>query len=771
MHKLHGEVRQLHSGRRGRALGRLRPDQGGWVQLIYFVVSLIITIVLSPKPPTPKPATIDDFKVPTAEEDRFIPWLFGKARITGENCVWYGDLTSKKIRKSSMFSSQTVGFRYFLGMHLVLGYTFDRILGIDIGDKEAWTGNVATDSTINIDQHDLFGGDKQEGGFAAKVDVCFGLSSQARNPYLLSKIGLPLSAFRGVCGLVIRGYNSGGAGTLNPKYGGFGGGAYVGTTPYVKPIAVIGARVLADWEGGTWYPEAATIGDYSMNAAHIFYQVLTDSERGQSTPSGMLDDASFRAFADLCVDEGLGLNLLWNNATTCEAFLQIVADHAAALLVYDVYEAKYKVIAIRGDYDVEALPSFDPSNAKACSNFTRRSWGETVNELTITATDPQTYKATGIIVQDLGNIRSQKARIPDKIDRSGVSDEALLKVIAGRELASRSTPLCRCSLDMNRIAADRLPGECIKLTWPEYGLATTVMRIINMRKSPLGSQFIQLDVVEDIYALSGIEYTSRPVPPEDPDLPDIPADGPDSSGTILTSTEDYPPSITMRIDGERHLVPLDVPSDSEWYGHGGQIAEWDLDNEEWVYLDVPNGSVVHDDETGGQIVIYYGAPSPVPYTPAIPIVADYPGLVIDDEDVLLVGYSQGALTYYRFSASMLPTAGATITVTDMVTTVDFVSFIGLVDAVVTDLGGGHISIKVSPLTAKGDLYTRTSTAVARQAAGPDGALIKYDSSTPTGLSYTTGSKYGEPITNGDATDPLIVFADGDFVFVSRDLHA
>lgn len=63
------------------------------------VVSALISYALAPKPPAPKPASIQDFDVPTAEEGRPIPVVFGTVTITGSNVVWYGDLSAEAIRK------------------------------------------------------------------------------------------------------------------------------------------------------------------------------------------------------------------------------------------------------------------------------------------------------------------------------------------------------------------------------------------------------------------------------------------------------------------------------------------------------------------------------------------------------------------------------------------------------------------------------------------------------------------------------------------------
>jgi hypothetical protein len=46
-----------------------------------------------------KPATESQFEVPTAEEGRPIPVLFGTRRLSSPNVVWYGDLKIVPITK------------------------------------------------------------------------------------------------------------------------------------------------------------------------------------------------------------------------------------------------------------------------------------------------------------------------------------------------------------------------------------------------------------------------------------------------------------------------------------------------------------------------------------------------------------------------------------------------------------------------------------------------------------------------------------------------
>lgn len=70
------------------------------VQLAILVVASFVSAALAPKPPKPKPASLTDFDVPTAEEGRPIPVVFGTVWVTGPNVIDFGDLSTEAIKTS-----------------------------------------------------------------------------------------------------------------------------------------------------------------------------------------------------------------------------------------------------------------------------------------------------------------------------------------------------------------------------------------------------------------------------------------------------------------------------------------------------------------------------------------------------------------------------------------------------------------------------------------------------------------------------------------------
>lgn len=70
------------------------------IQLAIVIVASYLSAALAPKPPAPKPASLDDVDAPTAEEGKPIAVVFGTVWATGPNVIWFGDLRTTPIRKS-----------------------------------------------------------------------------------------------------------------------------------------------------------------------------------------------------------------------------------------------------------------------------------------------------------------------------------------------------------------------------------------------------------------------------------------------------------------------------------------------------------------------------------------------------------------------------------------------------------------------------------------------------------------------------------------------
>lgn len=70
-----------------------------WAYLIVWVVSMVVSALLTPRPKTTTPEA-GQLEAPMASTNAPIPVLFGTRTIKQPNCVWYGDVRTTPIRSS-----------------------------------------------------------------------------------------------------------------------------------------------------------------------------------------------------------------------------------------------------------------------------------------------------------------------------------------------------------------------------------------------------------------------------------------------------------------------------------------------------------------------------------------------------------------------------------------------------------------------------------------------------------------------------------------------
>lgn len=168
---------------------------------------------------------------------------------------------------------QTVGYRYYLGMHMILCHgPIDFITSITVDKRKAWTG-TSTGGSIGISAEGLFGGDEREGGVSGTVDLEMGRSDQGRNAYLQSKLGSSIPAFRKVVGMVLR-------------------QCYMGMNPYLKPWGFRGQRIHVRQDGlDQWNDPFSEVNTYSetesIPATTEFDYVIKPGVVDTSTPEAV----------------------------------------------------------------------------------------------------------------------------------------------------------------------------------------------------------------------------------------------------------------------------------------------------------------------------------------------------------------------------------------------------------------------------------------------------------------------------------------------------
>lgn len=389
----------------------------------------------------------------------------------------------------------TVGYRYYLGLHMGLNLAeCDEITEIQVGGRTAWSGSITSNTTVYINQPDLFGGDKAEGGIVGSLDVMMGGPEQDVNPRLEAMLGGIVPAYLGKTTL-------------------FYDGQISAMNPYPKPWSIRRRRNLKGWDGPVWYPERAVINLESgsikaANPAHIIYQLRTDRRYGMGLPAQRINEASFEAAADQLYDEGFGLCLRWTRQDTVGAFESIVLDHIDAVIDEDPSDGSIVLRLMRGDYDPLDLPHFTyGTGLLSLDDDDNASQAAATNEVVVKYKRPQDNAEGSVRVRNTASIR-QFGRLSSTLNYPGLPTAELAARVAQRELVKNSGFLKRLKCRLDRRAYPVRVGMCFRISDPRKGISNIVLRCLRREEGETGDGRITITAVQDVFSLPTTSYVA-----------------------------------------------------------------------------------------------------------------------------------------------------------------------------------------------------------------------------------------------------------------------
>lgn len=463
-----------------------------WIQIALFVASLIISYALQPKPLQPKAATADDFDLPTTEDGTPKVVIFGDVWLTSWCVIGVGNYRNKGIYKKQkgLFGSKRVktGYKYFMSLHMGVSLGLDDLVEIKVSDKTAWKGSIssANISTISINQPNLFGGDEAEGGIQGSMIIMRGAADQPALPELQAMLG-EVPAYRGCVTF-------------------FYDGLICSNSPYPKPWSFRARRTASNWDGGTWYPEKATIwmSDNqikAMNPAHIIYEAQTNRVWGRGFASSQIDVASFKATADQLYTEGFGLCLAWRRQDSIQAFIQEVLDHIGAAMFVDRMTGLWRLDLIRDNYDVATLPSFNFSTGLLRIEEDNNASNDLVtNQTIISYIDPITNESRPARAENLAAIQRHGIILQNK-NYNGLPTIDIAGRVAARDMKVAQSGLKRFKVVLDRRAYALQPASVFKLELPERGINSIVVRAVRVEHDAMTNGEITVTAVQDVFGL------------------------------------------------------------------------------------------------------------------------------------------------------------------------------------------------------------------------------------------------------------------------------
>jgi hypothetical protein len=466
----------------------------------WYIVTTIVGMLLAPKPHDADASSLSESSIPTAEEGKSIALILGRAKVTGPNVTWWGDLSVEPIKKETggffgFFSQEvTVGYKYFVGMQMSLCCgPVDALEDILIDDKSLKTLGVASlpqaysaaGTSIHVGAPELMGGIDLEGGVEGDVTFYFGSLSQSGDSYLAGQFGQPVPGYRGVCHAVLR-------------------HVYIGTQPYPKNWAWV---LLSYPAPAGLNPTRANINGDANPAYGIAHILTLDPEQGgMGLSASRLDLGSFDSAGLTLYTEGLGISMQMDREQGADAWLGEICRTIDAVLYTDPASGLWTLKLIRADYDPDTLPEFGVGDVSAVESTTP-TWPDTLNKVIVRYMDSsQGFSVRTVMDQDSANRAIRGEEASSTFDFMAISTAANAQKIAGRMKRTHAYPLASGQLTCNRKAWALRPGSPFKLTWVPMQIQGMCCRVTSIRYGAPEEGQITIDFLQDIFGIDSVSY-------------------------------------------------------------------------------------------------------------------------------------------------------------------------------------------------------------------------------------------------------------------------
>lgn len=466
-----------------------------------FFVGLAFTIVgelIRPKASVPnaKASGIDDFDMPTADATRVLSVVAGKVLVSGANVTWYGDLRTRALTKkvkTGMFSSkrQTYAYQYRLGIQHTLCFggdgevTLHKVLFDDMTARHTRTTAGDGSTVLTFNDMNLYGGNEEGGGVQGVLRFYPGNDSQLANAYMAGVFGEPMLAYRGVSHAVFEAF-------------------YIGTSTYPKSVSF----EISRYPNQLGVPDGKHVIGEDCNAACFIFEVLTNQRWGVGKPANTIDLAAFRKVAETLHAEGLGVSMIYNGSSTASDLIADVLRHVDGVLFSDPRTGLVTLRLVRDDYVAADLPVIDADVVVGAPTFSRPSWSETKGAVSVSYTNRAAkYTVTPFVMQDPANIAQRAGELDtEDADFTAFTSEQAAAWAGNRLLRTLAYPLASFNASTNRKLWKLLPGDAVKVNWPELGLAGVVFRVTGLRYGPVTENTIGLTLVEDAFSVGVAAY-------------------------------------------------------------------------------------------------------------------------------------------------------------------------------------------------------------------------------------------------------------------------
>ena len=290
---------------------------------------------------------------------------------------------------------------------------------------------------------------------------------------------------------------------------------------------------------------------------------------------GKIDDASFRAAAQICADEKLGISFVMTREKKVLDWIKEILRYADGIFYYDIFEGLYKIKLFRKDYNEDDLPIIDDSVLEKCT-IEQTTWNGVTSTFIFKYTDAWSGKENTYTVTNTATISINGYETTKTFKYYMLTSAESLPPLVSRALKKHGIPLSSAKLRINYVAAMNFrPGDVFILHSDRLKIVPKVFRIMKLGADSEDKPYIDIEAIEDMYSRE-IDAGVVPEPPGD-DPTNIILDEPPAKFKVFSMPADYVitrnerPFMTVAAPNQFNDLVLTVDQQND-YGAGSRTA-------------------------------------------------------------------------------------------------------------------------------------------------------------------------------------------------------
>lgn len=251
-----------------------------------------------------------------------------------------------------------------------------------------------------------------------------------------------------------------------------------------------------------------------VNPASAIYFILTKMTK---LDESFLNKGSFLECARILKDEGLGVSFVMSKSSQSSEWIKELLRTIDGAICIDSMSGKLLLRLFRGDYDKTNLRQISEANSNEVK-FTRKAWDSVYSRCTINYTDSRNFDKNSISANNSATRATIGYERNYEVDFMAISNATNANKVLSRLMKKMTYPFASVKFNVSSAEfKDLKVGDVLSFSNEKLNVKNMAIRILSLGADKQSDQKIEIEAVEDVFALQGFAQNA---PQENLAVPD-----------------------------------------------------------------------------------------------------------------------------------------------------------------------------------------------------------------------------------------------------------